>query len=144
MRITILGMLLAVALAGCEPIATDESPVPDAQAPGTQATNDPANQPAEPDNTAVNERDADGATKTPIDQDESQADVSTTAKIREQITSQEGMSINARNVKVMTSNGRVTLRGPVDSSAERETIERIAQDVAGAANVDSQIEVINR
>ena len=141
MRSITIGVLLAVGLAGCEPIATDDSPVPES---GAQATNDPVNDPVEPDNTAINERDADGLTKTPIDQDENQADVSTTAKIRERITSQEGMSINARNVKVMTSGGKVTLRGPVDSPVERDTIVRIAQDVAGADNVDDQLEVTTR
>jgi osmotically-inducible protein OsmY len=94
-----------------------------------------------PDNTAVNERDADGATKTPIDQDETQADVNTTAEIRKRIVAADGMSINGQNVKVITAGGKVTLRGPVDSDSERETIDRIAREVAGDGNVDNQLEV---
>ena len=45
------------------------------------------------------------------------------------------------NVKIVTSDGRVTLRGPVNSDAERDAINRIARDVAGEGNVDDQVEV---
>jgi osmotically-inducible protein OsmY len=89
----------------------------------------------------VNERDASGATKTPIDQDENSADVKTTADIRSRITADSNMSINARNVKIVKSQGQVTLRGPVDSAAEKDAIDRIAREVAGADKVDNQIEV---
>jgi hypothetical protein len=154
MRSTILLATLGIAFAalvnvGCEenatapststPSTTDTTPVtPDA------ATNDPNTTPPAPDNTAVNERDADGDTKTPIDQDENSADVKTTAEIRSRITGDSSMSINARNVKIVTSQGKVTLRGPVDSAAEKDAIEAIARDVAGEGNVDNQIEVVNR
>jgi osmotically-inducible protein OsmY len=69
--------------------------------------------------------------------------VKTTAEIRKRITATEGLSINAQNAKVITSGGKVTLRGPVESAAERDTIDRIARDVAGEANVDNQLEVAN-
>jgi osmotically-inducible protein OsmY len=67
-----------------------------------------------------------------------------TAEIRSRITGDSSMSVNARNVKIVTSQGKVTLRGPVDSAAEKDAIERIARDVAGEGNVDNQIEVVNR
>ena len=51
------------------------------------------------------------------------------------------VSVNARNVKVITSKGKVTLRGPVNSDTEKETIDRIAREVAWDQNVDNQIEV---
>ncbi len=97
-----------------------------------------------PDNTAKNERDADGNTKTPIDQDENQADITTTAEIRKLITGDSSMSINARNVKIVTSQGKVTLRGPVDSATEKDAIEKFARQVAGETNVTSEIEVVTR
>lgn len=100
--------------------------------------------PTEPDNTAVNKRDRDAEAKTPIDQKENQQDVSTTADIRKQIVAQEDMSVNARNVKIITADGKVTLRGPVDSTAERDVIEKIARDVVGKDNVDNQIEVTTK
>jgi len=98
----------------------------------------------QPDNTAVNARDTDRATrnpKLPIDQKENQSDIDLTAKIRQQVLKADGMSVNARNCKIITADGRVTLRGPVNSTAERETIVKIARDVAGESNVDDQLEI---
>ncbi|MBC7854639.1 MAG: BON domain-containing protein, partial [Pirellulaceae bacterium] len=66
---------------------------------------------------------------------------SITADIRKQILAHEDMSINARNVKIITADGKVTLRGPVNSPSERDIIEKIARDVAGKDNVDNQLEV---
>jgi len=100
--------------------------------------------PTEPDNTGVNARDANRTTrdpKLPIDQKENQADIDITAKIRSRVVGTDGLSINARNIKIITADGKVTLRGPVESAAERERIATIARDVAGNGNVDDQIEV---
>jgi osmotically-inducible protein OsmY len=91
-------------------------------------------------NTAVNVRDRDQATKTPIDQNENKSDVTTTADIRKRVMDGK-MSVEAQNVKIITQNGKVTLRGPVKSAAEKQRIEDIANDVAGAGNVDTQLEV---
>jgi len=98
----------------------------------------------QPDNTAVNARDADRATrnpKQPIDQNENQSDIDLTAKIRQQVLKADGMSVNARNCKIITADGRVTLRGPVNSAAEHDTIVKIAREMAGESNVDDQLEV---
>lgn len=125
-----LMLAATVGLAGCDQMKTDSTaPLPETTAP------------ARPDNTAVNERDSSGATKTPIDQDENQADVDRTAEIRKRILDQADLSVNARNVKVISSLGKVTLRGPVNSEAERDAIVQIATDAAGAGNVDNQLEV---
>ena len=94
-----------------------------------------------PDNTAVNERDADGDTLTPLDQGQGAADVERTAEIRQKVLDTEGMSINARNSKIITNNGKVTLRGPVASADEKAAIQRIAAEVAGQGNVTNQLEV---
>lgn len=157
MRSAAISILTVIGLAGCEPIATDTTPpVPSVSTPSTDtpstgapAANDTTNSvgtavtnPAR-DNTEINERDASGATKTPIDQDENQADVNTTAEIRQRVVAQDGMSINAQNAKIITSQGKVTLRGPVENQSERDTIDRIAREVAGDANVDNQLEIAN-
>ena len=135
MRTFVVNCLLVVAIAGCN---QPNPPAPAVTPPaGTQATNDPV----APDNTAVNKRDADGASKTPIDQNENQADVNTTAKIRQRVLDVQDLSINGRNVKIMTANGKVTLRGPVNSTEEKESIGKIALEVAGEGNVDNQLEV---
>ncbi|MBC7852755.1 MAG: BON domain-containing protein [Pirellulaceae bacterium] len=95
----------------------------------------------EPDNSAVNERDRESSVKTPIDQNENQRDINITAEIRKGVVAHDGMSINGRNVKIITADGKVTLRGPVNSADEKTTIENIANNVAGKENVTNQIEV---
>lgn len=92
------------------------------------------------DNTGVNARDRDTAAKTPIDQNENQADVDVTANIRKRVVDTK-MSVNAQNVKIITQDGKVTLRGPVASAEEKQQIEEIAKSVAGADKVDSQLEI---
>lgn len=93
------------------------------------------------DNTARNVRDRDSDRLTPIQQGSSKPDVEMTRNIRKEILNQEGLSVNARNVKVITSNGRVTLRGPVNNEEERRTIAGIAERMAQRQNVDNQLEV---
>jgi osmotically-inducible protein OsmY len=67
--------------------------------------------------------------------------VQTTRRIRQEILAKQGLSVNARNVKVMTVNGRVTLRGPVNDDIEKQAIVEIANRIAESANVDNQLEV---
>ena len=105
--------------------------------PGSPTTGAPAK-----DNTAINERDRDPAAKTPINQDEDTADVNITAEIRKKIVAQPDLSVNGRNVKVITSQGVVTLRGPVESPEERNAIATLAQEVVGVAKVENQLEVV--
>src|SRR5689334_1785946 len=82
------------------------------------------------DDTGVNTRDRSDVAKTPIDQNENQADIDITANIRKQVVATE-MSVNGQNVKIITQDGKVTLRGPVKSSEEKQKIESIASSVAG-------------
>jgi len=93
------------------------------------------------DNTRRNTRDRDDRTVTPLDQGNSTADVDTTARIRKEIVANKDLSINGRNVKIVTSNGRVTLRGVVNSEEERKQIANIARTMASPERVDDQLEV---
>ena len=93
------------------------------------------------DNTRQNVRDRDSRTLTPLDQGNSPADMTITSEIRKGILADKNMSINARNVKVITVNGQVTLRGPVNTSEEKRGIEAIANDIARPGNVNNQLEV---
>jgi hyperosmotically inducible periplasmic protein len=93
------------------------------------------------DNTAVNQRDADSRTMTPFDQSNTQADIDLVAKIRASVLEIKDLSINGRNVKIITNQGKVLLRGPVASSTERDAIEKVALDAAGAGNVTNNLEV---
>jgi len=96
---------------------------------------------AEPDNADSNVRDRDSSSVTPLDQGNSQADIDTTAQIRKEIIAANGMSVNAQNVKIITMNGHVTLRGPVNSEDEKRQIGDIANRIAQSSNVDNQLEV---
>jgi sporulation protein YlmC with PRC-barrel domain len=95
----------------------------------------------EPDNTARNVRDDDNSTLTPMYQGNSQADIDTTAQIRKEIIAADGMSTNAKNVKIITMDGHVTLRGLVNSADEKRQIGDIANRIARAANVNNQLEI---
>jgi len=96
---------------------------------------------AKPDNTATNERDRSGETQTSGDQSNSKDDVNTTAAIRRAVVKDDSLSATAKNVKIITANGTVTLRGPVKTDAERTKIAELAQSAAGNAKIDNQLEV---
>ena len=93
------------------------------------------------DNTGRNVRDRNDRTLTPMDQGNSKADLNTTAQIRKEIIAGKNMSTSARNVKIITNNGQVTLRGPVSTAEEKRLIGEIANRIARSENVDNQLEV---
>jgi len=95
----------------------------------------------EPDNTGRNVRDRNDATKTAEDQSENEADRTITQNIRKAINSDDSLSTNAKNVKIITNDGTVTLRGPVKNEQEKTAIEAKAKQVAGVKNVDNQLEI---
>jgi len=95
----------------------------------------------EPDNTGRNVRDRDEATKTAQDQAENEADRTITQNIRQAINADDSLSTNAKNVKIITNDGTVTLRGPVKNEQEKTIIEAKAKQVAGVKNVDNQLEI---
>lgn len=97
-----------------------------------------------PDNTAVNRRDQNTTAMTPMDQSEDAADIKVAAEIRRAVMDDKGLSTNAHNAKIITSKGgAVTLRGVVDSAAEKDSIEAKAKAVSGVSSVDNQLEVKN-
>jgi hyperosmotically inducible protein len=113
-----------------------------ADQPGMQRVDQPdASTPNAVDDTGRNARDRTGETLTPLDQSSDESDVKITQELRRSITGDASLSINAHNVKVITNDGVVTLRGPVQSDDERAMIERKAREISGVARVDSQLEV---
>jgi osmotically-inducible protein OsmY len=146
-----LGILCALAL-GCNesnpPASGGKSPgerptTVTAQRPATTERPSAPNEPVDRDNTGVNVRDRDGTARTPIDQNENKTDVQITADIRKRVVDTK-LSVDAQNVKIITQDGKVTLRGPVKTDDEKQRIEEIAVAVAGANNVDNQLEVKNK
>lgn len=93
------------------------------------------------DNSARNTRDRSGETKTSFDQGNSKADTDTTAAIRRAVLADDSLSMTAKNVKVITENGVITLRGPVKTESEKAKIAELAQSAAGKAKVENQLEV---
>ncbi|MBL9169454.1 MAG: PRC-barrel domain-containing protein [Verrucomicrobiales bacterium] len=93
------------------------------------------------DNTSRNVRDRQADRLSPLDQGKSEADVETTRQIRQQINDRDALSVNARNVKVITVNGRITLRGPVNSEEERAWIVELAKKHSRNGDVDDQLEI---
>lgn len=98
-------------------------------------------QPAAPDNTKQNVRDRDSTTLTPMDQGSSEADRTITQQIRKAVVGHDGLSTDAKNVKIITQDGVVTLRGPVKSADEKATIAAISTKTEGVKRVDNQLEV---
>ena len=96
---------------------------------------------AKPDNTATNERDRSGETKTSGDQSNNSADLKITQAIRRALMKDRELSTTAKNIKVVTANGQVTLRGPVKSAQEKAKVDQIARSAAGGAQIDDQLEV---
>jgi osmotically-inducible protein OsmY len=93
------------------------------------------------DNTAKNERDRNDATKTAGDQSENEADRKITQEVRKSIVDDDKLSTSAQNVKIITNDGKVTLRGPVKSEEEKKAVESKAKQVAGVKNVENQLEI---
>jgi hyperosmotically inducible protein len=90
-----------------------------------------------PDNTKANK----DARPTADQAKENQTDRQLMQKIRKAIVAEKSFSTNAKNVKVIAEHGKVTLKGPVNTEAEKTLIEAKAVEVAGAANVVNEITV---
>ena len=97
------------------------------------------NKPA--DNTGKNVRDRSDQAITPGDQSGTKEDREITRKIRREVVKTDGFSTVAKNVKIVTRDGKVTLRGPVNTTEEREQIAAIAKKVDGVSSVDNQLEL---
>ena len=97
--------------------------------------------PPDADNTGRNVRDRDDRTLTPTDQGNSESDRNITAHIRREIVANDALSTNAHNVKIITTDGIVTLRGPVKTRQEKATVGAVAQRASGVRRVDNQLEI---
>lgn len=106
--------------------------------PASRAADYPA------DNSGKNVRDRQDNARTPGDQSNSKSDMAITQEVRKAVVADKALSTNAHNVKIITKNGVVTLRGPVKSPEEKDTIAATAKQVAGVKNVDNQLEIASR
>jgi hyperosmotically inducible protein len=91
-----------------------------------------------PDNTKQNK---DQTNPTADQQKMNPADRTLTQKIRKAIHDDNTLSTYAHNIKIISQDGKVTLRGPVRSEDEKNNIEAKAVAVAGQGNVTDQLEI---
>ncbi len=96
---------------------------------------------AAPDNSAVNQRDRAPGAMTAGQQSNAKSDLELTREIRKAVVKDNSLSMLAHNVKIVSANGSVTLRGPVKTEEEKTAIASKAQAIAGAGKVDDQLEV---
>lgn len=97
--------------------------------------------PVKADNSGRNVRERSDTEKSALDQNENKADLEITRKIRQSIVTDRTLSTYAHNIKIMTQDGSVTLKGPVRTAEEKIAVEAKALEVAGQGKVVSQIEV---
>jgi osmotically-inducible protein OsmY len=94
-----------------------------------------------PDNSSKNQRDNKLGKATAEDQSNTKSDREIARHLRKEIMAKKGLSTNAQNVKLITENGVLMLRGPVDSQQEKDLIGDMAKQCCGARSYTNQLEV---
>ena len=111
---------------------------------GQQATTtprDPSSDSTAADNTKRNASEQNKNTETAEKQSPSKDDLALTQKVRQAVMKDGSLSMNAKNAKIIAQDGKITLKGPVDSQQEKDTIGAAAGEIAGKDKVDNQLEV---
>jgi hyperosmotically inducible protein len=109
---------------------------------GQQATPAPtASDSTDADNTKRNSSGENKNTDTAEKQSNGKSDLSLTQKIRQALMKEGSLSMNAKNIKIIARDGNITLRGPVDSQQEKDTIGTKAGEIAGKDKVDNQLDI---
>ena len=131
----LMGFTLLLACAST--FAADRPPDRANPAPAVQGQATP-----DADNSRMNTRDQTGATQTPQDQaGGTEADRKLLAAVRRAVAGDKTLSTSAHNVKIVTKDGVVTLRGPVNSENEKGKVAQLARQVAGVSSVENQLDV---
>jgi len=141
-----LNRLLYFTFLSCSAFAADKAPDPmkipvSSQTTPTDTTNKRVQESPHGDSSNRNQiHDGEHAVSA-ADQSNDKADVEITRKIRQAVVKDKAFSTYARNIKIITVQGRVVLKGPVRNNDEKLKVEQMAKDVAGQDNVLSEIEV---
>jgi hyperosmotically inducible periplasmic protein len=120
-------LLLVYSSQGQQPTATPRDPA--------------ASGSTEADNTKRNAAEENKNTDTAEKQSNNKDDLALTQKIRQEVMKDGSLSMNAKNIKIIVREGKVMLRGPVDSQQEKDTIGTKAGEIAGKDKVNNQLEV---
>ena len=94
-----------------------------------------------PDNSATNKRDREAGAVTAGSQKNNEGDLKLAKNIRQSISKDKSLSTYAHNVKIVAMDGKVTLKGPVRSEAEKSAVAEKAAGIAGVVNVVNELEV---
>ena len=97
--------------------------------------------PPQPDDTKINQRDRNSNEATADQQKMNPSDRETTKQIRQAIEKDKSISTYGHNVKIITQNGMVTLKGPVRSEEEKKAIEAKAAEIAGPDHITNELDV---
>jgi hyperosmotically inducible protein len=98
-------------------------------------------EPVSPDSTLMNQQKLSAGEPSAQDQGNSKQDIELTKTIRQAIMKQKNFSTDAKNVKIISVSGVVTLQGPVKTQAEKKEIEKLAIKAAGNSKVISEIDI---
>ena len=98
---------------------------------------------ADSDNSRNNDQERATNELTAEDQTESSSDIDITQRIRQDIIKEKSLSTYAKNVKIITQNGEVTLKGPVRSEQEKTKIMQVAHLAAGKTKVKNELSVVS-
>tara|TARA_B110001454_G_scaffold219204_1_gene252251 strand:- start:67120 stop:67446 length:327 start_codon:yes stop_codon:yes gene_type:complete len=96
------------------------------------------------DNTEVNKRDRQNQEITADKHGTSEKDIKISAELRQQLVNDKSLSVYAQNIKIITVNGEVTLKGPVKSVQEQRSVVSKAKKVSGVSNVLNKTEVVTQ
>jgi hyperosmotically inducible periplasmic protein len=109
---------------------------------GATAAQSNTNNKTKGDNTKVNQRDRADTAKTADQQSMSGNETELTRSIREEIMKIDGLSAYGQNIKIITTDGKVTIKGPVRTEAEKANVLRVAKNKAGSATVVDEVTVV--
>lgn len=104
----------------------------------------PALSAVEADNSALNKRDQQAQEKTADKHGTSEQDIKISSQLRQSIVKNKTLSTYAQNIKIITVNGEVTLKGPVKSSQEQKALVSAARKVSGVTQVVDQTQVATK
>jgi osmotically-inducible protein OsmY len=115
--IAVTGAVLSISIAGTVATAQDQN--------------------TKPDNSAQNKN----QDQTAQNQSSAASDRELTAKVRKAIMADKDLSTYAHNIKIITQNGSVTLKGPVKSDEEKQKIESDAAAVVAPGSIVNQLTI---
>ncbi|MBL7543298.1 MAG: BON domain-containing protein [Bdellovibrionaceae bacterium] len=96
----------------------------------------------QPDNTELNKRDQRGRELTADKHGTSEKDIKISAELRQAVVNDKSLSTYAQNIKIITVNGEVTLKGPVKSVQEQRALLSKAKAVGGVAKVHNNTQIV--